>query len=209
MTIPMRSRSALLLAVVGVLLFTLFVQIAYAASEGPLNPGTGSTDTSFGTVSWTNASNITASDNSDASTGFISAGASSHYLTATNFGFSIPSGATIDGIVAEWERANQSSFWPCKDSRVRIIKGGTIGSTDKASASTWPDTDTYASYGGASDLWGETWTHSDINGSTFGVALSVTNSGSQCIPNVDHARITVYYTAGGGGGSETSYGLIY
>src|SRR3989344_5212889 len=63
------------------------------------------------------------------------------------------------------------------DHRVRIIKGGAIGSTDKASGTAWPGSLAYTTYGGASDLWGETWTASDINASTFGVAISAYGSG--------------------------------
>ena len=34
-----------------------------------------------------------------------------HYLKASNFGFSIPAGATIDGILVEIERRNRKSFF--------------------------------------------------------------------------------------------------
>lgn len=114
-----------------------------------------------------------------------------HYLKATNFGFSIPTGAAISGIVVEIER-KESAANVARDNRVRIVKGGTIGTTDKASASEWPTTDTYATYGSDVDLWGETWTVADINSSNFGVAISAMGLGGGTA-SIDHIRITVYY----------------
>lgn len=167
------------------------------SSEGPNSGVTFSQDTSWGNLSWSNTSNLGSSDNSYATVSTI-AGYKTYYLTATNFGFSIPSGATIDGIIVEWEGHFQYSSG--SDSRVRIIKGGTIGATDKASGTNWPTSDAYRSYGGISDLWGESWTYSDINASTFGATISVI-AGSGGTFSMDHVRITVYYTEAGGGTS--------
>lgn len=116
----------------------------------------------------------------------------SHYLKATNFGFSIPGGSTIEGIVVEVERKESGSN-VAKDYRVRIIKGGSIGSTDKANASEWPTSDTYQSYGAFNDVWGETWSASDINDSGFGVAIAALGLGTGTA-YIDHIRITVYYS---------------
>lgn len=80
-----------------------------------------------------------------------------------------------------------------KDSRVRIVNGETIGTEDKASASNWPQSDAYATYGSNTDLWGETWTVAQINSSGFGVVLSAIGVGSGTA-FVDHIRITVYYS---------------
>ncbi len=180
------------------------------ASQGPNSPGTGADDAGVGTVTWSNPGNITSSDNAKA-TATVNATVT-HYLKGTNYGFSIPSGATIDGIVVEIEKsANQSTRGT--DSRVRIIKGGTIGSTDKSSVVRWPATasEAYTTYGSSSDLWGETWTDSDINGSTFGatIAGSSTAGKSSVVLSVDHIRITVYYTAAASGVIKTKKGLAY
>jgi hypothetical protein len=147
-----------------------------------------------GTVAWTNPGNAGASDNSYA-TCSLSISAQSHYLKATNFGFSIPTEATIAGIVVEIERNGTSPPPPpgISDNRVRIVKGGTIGSTNKTDGN-WPSSDAYSTYGADDDLWGETWTPADINASTFGVAISaagVAIGGTSA--NIDHIRVTVYY----------------
>lgn len=141
--------------------------------------------------------NIKVSDNTYAEAECSFATPSTYYAKATNFGFSIPAGATIDGIVVEWEIKTANTIL---DNAVRIVKGGTIGATDKSSGSYWPASDTYRSYGGAADLWGETWASTDINASTFGCALSAKRDGSGGhYPDIDHVRITVYYTESAAG----------
>lgn len=179
------------------------------ASSGPNSGGTAVNDTGVGSKAWFSMTSVFASDN-------IYAGCSnippinSNYLKVTNFGFSIPSGSTIDGIEVKIER--QSIPAGAVDSHVKIVKGGTIGTTNKASATTWTTSDVIATYGGASDLWGESWSYSDINDSTFGMALAASHpvfSKSGHNLAVDHITIKVYYTVGGGGGSSVSkFGLL-
>ncbi len=115
-----------------------------------------------------------------------------HFLHASNFGFSIPSGSTINGIRAgvEFKTGNNSLFGT---DEVRIVKGGSVGSSVKTIFNNnMPLTDTYTYYGSASDLWGETWTADDINSSTFGFAFSV-NIQSRVV-SVDHMTLEVDYT---------------
>ena len=173
------------------------------ASSGSLSPGTMTDDATVGSVVWTTPDNGKVSDNvyATASSGFASQ--TSHYLKATNFGFSIPTGATINGILVEFERKeNFEDLSYVRDSGIKIVKAdGTIGTTNKADTVThWPTTDTYKSYGSSSDLWGETWTAENINDVDFGAVLSAylkSGVGSQGNPGeayVDHIRITVYYT---------------
>lgn len=171
------------------------------ASEGPLNAGSAVDDSAVGTGQWFNESNVYTSNNSNS----VSFAATTYYLKCGTFGFAIPSGATIDGIVVEIEKSGSSAS-AVSDNRVRIVKGGTIGTTDKAAAGFWPTTDAYTTYGTSSDLWGESWTDTDINASGFGVAISATATGG-AQSQIDHVRITVYYTAGGGG-SPTNLNYI-
>lgn len=164
------------------------------ASQGPLSCGTGADDAGTGTVAWTNPSNITSSDNTYA-TASISTGNDSHYIKATNFGFTIPASATINGFTAEAEVS--CVFTPginVTDIKARAIKAGTIQGTDRSNATAWTTTDTYLSHGGAADLWGGTWTPADINDTGFGFALSATQGGGPVTAQVDHVRMTVFYT---------------
>lgn len=164
-------------------------------STGPNNPGTdgsaalsGSSHTWFGTV------NITGASDANGSYSVIGNGAWTNYLTATNFGFSIPSGATIDGIVVEWRKKVDTPI--VVDQSVKIVKGGSIIGNEKGDGVTqWSGTYGYISYGGSSDLWGTTWSESDIEASGFGCGIAALGGApTGGIPYVEHCRITVYYT---------------
>jgi hypothetical protein len=76
------------------------------------------------------------------------------------------------------------------DDKVRIIKGGTVGSTDRAVANAWRSTPTTTVYGGPSDLWGETWTYADINSAAFGVAISTYGSGYTSNSSSEYLKTT-------------------
>lgn len=168
------------------------------ASSGPLYPGTIGTDSSVGTATWTSTSNIGANDNSTANCQFTGDnGQDSEYIKGTNFGFSIPSGATIDGIIVE-VGGNSNIFGTVDDHSVRLVKGGTIGGDNKASGTDYTTSETNRTYGSSSDLWGLSFTDSDINNSTFGVVYS----GNRVVGTdnltllLDYIRITVHYTEG-------------
>lgn len=167
------------------------------ASAGPNSPSSVVDDSSYGTIAWSNPSYAQASDDQWAQAPNNSSPAATHYLKATDFGFSIPSGATIDGILLQIER--HKGNLDVKDARVRLVKGGVVQSAeDKAdTVNSWPTSDTYKSYGGSSDLWSNTWSPSDINSSGFGAVLSAGIAGSLLSSPqafVDHMCITVYYT---------------
>lgn len=84
------------------------------------------------------------------------------------------------------------------DNAVSLIKGGVVSGDNKADlVSQWPGTDASAQYGDSADLWGNTLLYSDVNLSTFGLALSVVNNAG--IAQVDHAQLTVYYSLPSGG----------
>ena len=73
-------------------------------NTGATSPGTMADDSTIGTITWSNPDNAKASDDSRSIANHVSAASTSHYLKATNFGFSIPAGSTIDGIVVRVER---------------------------------------------------------------------------------------------------------
>jgi hypothetical protein len=160
------------------------------ATAGPNNPGTMADDASVGTRAWTNPNDA----KTDNSAWALATTPTSHYLVATNFGFAVPSGATIDGIVVRFEKLMASGSGN-KDNIIKLVKGGTISGTDHADTVTaWPTAvDTYVDHGGPTDLWGLSLTDSDVNASNFGVALSKVATGG--FGYIDAIWITVYYTA--------------
>ena len=174
----------------------LFASSAWADSTGARYAGTGASVTGVGTVAWTSPGSITADDTSYATCALANS-AQSNYLSATNFGFSIPAGSTINGIQVSIMRQRSSFSSPdIRDTVVSLIKGGTVTGANRAATSTnWPTSMGTASYGTTSDLWGATWTPADINASDFGVALSANSTGSSSrTASVDYMQITVTYT---------------
>lgn len=159
--------------------------------------GTGSNVTSSGRA-WLSPGNITADDGVSSTNGGLRfAVTSTDFLRATNFGFTIPAGVNIVGIVASIEMA-ATAINPdfVIDSSVRLIKNGTPVGSDLATSSILPTTLTVEDYGGTSNLWGATWTRDDINSPSFGVQLQCEidrSSGGSLSASVDCVRLTVHY----------------
>jgi hypothetical protein len=171
-------------------------------TAGPNNAGTASSNSAAGTSFWTDPSNVTGA--SDASFAFFDAEASgdSEYLDVTNFGFSIPAGATIDGILFEVRVREVASADNIFDKLVKPLKAGTAVGTDQKSAVEWGTSFAYRSYGSSSSLLGTTWTYSDINASNFGIRIQAAESVGNNIGaegRVEHVRCTITYTAAAGG----------
>lgn len=171
-------------------------------SSGAKNPGKAEDATGTGTIAWLNPENARLSDGSYATAELVGAG-ESHYLKATNFGFALPTGSTVVGIIATVKRSSapQETTPIIRDTKVELVKGGVIGGSNKASAEVWPmGTDGIAEYGNATDLWGREWLYSDINASTFGIALaanSVAIVGPDGTARVDAITLSIFYLTTG------------
>lgn len=180
-----------LLGIVLVLTSGLMAQI-----EGPLNASFSANNSLSGaSQAWVDTDNALKSDDNYSSFGNLSGGIGSYtqYLRVENFGFAIPEGATIKGIRVDIERSdpNQASA----DYSIRIIKEGVITGINKSMGIAYPATDAYQSYGGPTDLWGETWGFKNINGANFGVAISSQRNSASGITagQIDDVQITVYW----------------
>ena len=157
---------------------------------GPNGGGTFASDNTLGVVSITNPGNALASDNSYA-TSVLLLSQISNYLKVTNFNFSIPTDAIIVGVTVSIERSSNTLNGTHDDS-VRLVVGGAISGSDKASATQWPTSDAVASYGSSSDLWGLTPTPTDINASNFGVAVAAI-ADLASTAQIDYVSMTVDY----------------
>lgn len=164
------------------------------ASQGPNSPSSGVSQNSGPGPSWTNPGNITASDNSDATPGSTGSGTTSDRLYASGFGFSIPAGATIDGFLVEIEGSRTGNV---SIGQPRLTKDGSTYTSGIGSIQAMTGTDAYYSFGGSTELAGTTWTDSEVNASGFGVGFQVAGtSPSGGTANMDHLRVTVYYSTG-------------
>ena len=174
-------------------------------SQGP-NNGSSFTNVGAGN-SWSNPGYAQYSD-ANRATVTLAGGSVSTYLRATGFGFSIPAGSTVNGIIVEIQRlavgnyaggGGESDYYPSciVDTDVYIVKANSAAGSNKARSGCWPDqAEFYATYGGSNDLWGTTWTPEDINSSGFGVQIAVGNARAHySAAYINHIRITVHYTS--------------
>lgn len=170
------------------------------ASQGPNGAGTGADETSVGTVAWSNPGNITAEDGSYATATLTALNEQSHYLKASNYGFTIPTGATIDGVEFEFLASKTAFTGDIVCESAKIGKGGTIGGNEKAASEALTTTDTWILFGGPTDTSGLTLSSTDVNATDFLAVLSckMTSGGPAGNAQCDHVRVTVYYTEASG-----------
>lgn len=167
------------------------------ASQGPLFPGTVATQAGpSGDDDWVNPGNISADDGNQATITAASfdAGDDSFELIASNFGFTVPTGSTIDGIIVEVERSNAAGAASDLLVQLRDSTGAKVGS-NKAVAGDWPTALTLATYGSSSDTWTAGLDQADIVSTNFGVFFSANADGANTDIGVDFISITVHFTA--------------
>ncbi len=125
----------------------------------------------------------------------------SNYLLMNDFGFTIPGGDSIRGIVVEVYRRNESgSPATCRDNVISLVVGGVVVGDNKADPTYWPSDFSFhnASYGDSIDTWGNSLTLSDVNASDFGLVIATEYSGvitgsAHGSAFVEYAQITVYH----------------
>ena len=182
---------------------------------------TGEYTSSGSTFKWQNTSN--ASSQNDTYTSLLYTDASNivqsaplsispadqtNFFVCKNLDSNIPSGATIEGITVYIERYNSftgDGTVTINDDAIYLTKNGTdtVGN-NKSTGAAWAssDTDTYVSYGGVSDLWGTSWTASEINDDNFGVMIgpniaydsNSAENGSDV--KIDHVYVEITYDGG-------------
>lgn len=165
-------------------------------NSGPKYPTTTTTPNGTGTGGqWSNPANIYADDASNAVSADLSAGGGKGFtdsLVGQGFGFNIPPNAVIDGIKVE-VHVPASNRWQESNSSFRLTKAGVAGGTNKAGLGA--ATSGVWTYGGASDLWGQTWTPAQINAANFGLDAwyGLSSSPADFTISVNYYRITVYW----------------
>jgi hypothetical protein len=167
-----------------------------------------------GTVAWSNASNITTSNNARASVSL--SGSESGYLMAAFAGISanVPVDATIDGIALRVEGYTSSAvdFFEAYlgTSVPALMDGGTAvkdlaGSIPRGSATS----EAVVEVGGAADLWSQSSiSRATLADSAFRVLLYA-NDADSTVVYVDHIQIKVHYTYTPPVESEDSLALFW
>jgi hypothetical protein len=179
------SPVVLVLALVGVglLVWTVLAQVP----QGPNYAGTAtSTEWNDGGTSASNATG--AEDNTCAQEG-----KNNKTIDLTNFGFSIPAGATIVGIKVEPKAGSDKAAAADRVLTAQLLKGGSPVGSVKSFTVTQTNAcngTAFTTVGGDSDLWGTSWTAADINATGFGVRINSGGGGGQ--RRLDAVKITVY-----------------
>ncbi len=160
------------------------------ATQGPNSAASFSNVADFGDIAWTNPNNAVTSDNSRA-TAVVSSTQTSQLLTGYNFGFSIPTGATITGFSVDIEGSTTGTSTVSTDVYLHKTTGGYQGYTF---LTTFPTSESVVTAGGASSLFGTTWTPAQVNASTFGVSVQMYGNTSSRTFSIDAIQITVHYS---------------
>lgn len=114
----------------------------------------------------------------------------------SGFGFTVPTGSTINSItisVEGWIGTSQGGEFyagPTKDG------GATLAGTEIQDTGTWFTSESVINYGPS--LFGTTWTAEEINAATFGARLRSFDPGGEFGSSyeIDYVEITVDYTPG-------------
>ena len=166
----------------------LSTAITYPSSVTDNNTG------GIGTVAWTNPGNAKALDQTYATLAVGVGGTNTHYLWAQGYGFNIPTGATITGIVVSVTA--HGSAGNTNVNAVQLIgSANTLVGTAKGVGPVWLTSDSTVNFGGQNDLWGQLAagiSPATVNSANFGVAVSLEAQSSITI-SVDAISITVYY----------------
>jgi len=166
-------------------------------AQGPLGCLTG-TDALDGDAAWNTPSNVSVAGQVTSTILDAVVAPISDSLLVTNFGFNIPSGATISGIVFSFSRKCNATF-SAKDFNISVLQGGAAVGTNHANSHPWPTSLTPMTYGASTDLWGASWTPAQINASNFGLKIQVIdvstnpNDVSNTISVAGIVTATVYY----------------
>lgn len=208
-----------------ILLLFLFVQCTSgflaAQSQGPHDPNT-AIYSAFGCLAcpgseWQNLTHITHLDFQYVDVAlapypmcFQTSCYYSRTLFAFDYGFSIPSGATILGVTAEITRKAGVAVG-VSDSLVSLYTGSAVG-TNHASTMYWPVNTSPTTYGDSLDTWGWMLTPDTVNSMQFGLALIVMNKGLNTTitpASVDNINMTIFYSTSTGIASQTKSARMF
>ncbi|MBI1175563.1 MAG: hypothetical protein GC139_09915 [Sideroxydans sp.] len=150
-------------------------------------------DASIGTQAWANPGNAISSNNVYATSSGTNSQIS-NYLKCTGYNFNLPLNSIVNGITVAVSAYSGKTM---NDYAMQLVKGGVIQATNYATLTRLSrNTPAYVIYGSATDLWGNTWTETDINNANFGAVFAVQRGPYNTTDTayVDHIQITVDYT---------------
>lgn len=169
-------------------------------TQGPNIAGTGATDNarSAGAVAWTNPSNITADDGTYATVSLDTQ--TSHDLIASNFGFTLPAGAVVQGIQIGIEAKADATGGgprlapvPTVNDLSAAVTGSPRYSIDMPAEQYLSTSDTlYSNFGSAASNPGS-FTREEVNDAGFCYRCVVQAPFATAVVSVDRIQATVTY----------------
>jgi len=113
----------------------------------------------------------------------------------SGFGFTIPSGATINGIAVHLEANSGACTRTTKKYKAKL-NNGTSDSVEKETVSNYGSSDQTQTVGGSNDLWNLSWTPDSVNNNLKVVVITqCSGGGAPQSMSLDHVSVTVYYAA--------------
>lgn len=160
------------------------------ANTGNIFVGTGENLDRAGSNDWANPGNILSDDATDA---IASGPGGSDYLIGRNCGFSIPTGATITGVLLTVEASEHSGGTEALLAQLQDETATLIGTnkTNTNEGNISGTTKAIYTFGSTSDLWGATLTPAIINDANFGVRVWFETTHEV---RIDYIQIQIEYT---------------
>lgn len=167
-----------------------------------------------GSDPWTNPSYAIGSDDNRATYHSTVSDPLSNSLVLRDLSFTLPAGAVPQGVTATVEAKRTDGT--ASGLNVKLYKNGVVGNAQAVLLNV-SGTEYTITVGGPLDLWGNTLTKSDVEATTFGVAVYVSTS-SDAVWEVDNVSVTVWYSLGGtdqtreawtSRGTEASFDAVY
>ncbi|MBI4801082.1 MAG: hypothetical protein HY796_01025 [Elusimicrobia bacterium] len=156
-------KNKMALTVFAILFFFLMPGSIFAANQSK-------TPSNASGTNWTTPANITDGSNDTWATYNTT---TQDWLKVTNFGFSIPDGATIKGVTVKREGHGHSAYdAAAREYQMALTKdGSTVTGTSKTALALPDATDNVVNVGGATDMWGATLSTTEVNSSNFGILI--------------------------------------
>jgi len=175
------------------ILIVLFLFLTTVFAQTTIISGPSTATSSGNGTPWNSPTNIEVNTTNNPAQVNLFKGTNSQTLTATNFGFSIPSNAVINNVTATFFRQGSTYF---SDNYVILIIGGNADFSTNQAGVTWSGNYEAAVYSG----WNEPisfFTPDIINNASFGVAFSVSRGsiggGGSLSANVYFVQMAVTY----------------
>lgn len=171
------------------------------ADTGWLNPASGAlrqVDDTAGGASFTRAADSLIASGGNMCRTFTLVGITDTLL-CWNFGASVPTGATIDGLEVQsrqYEQYQDSSSEGTINFALTNADAGTPTYATTSKNNNFTTSMSYQSFGSSSDLWGESSiADTTVNSTDFGVAFSgITGGAFGNDFQIDHVQIKIHYT---------------